>query len=118
MLARAAKRVVVQAERIVSNAEVRRDPGRTSIPGMHVDHVVEAPFGAHPTACADYQTDDDHLRAYVRAAEARRRGDAAAYEEYLQTFVFGPADAAAYLTAVGGAATETRLREAMRGSHG
>lgn len=117
MLARAARAVVVQAEQIVPNAEVRRDPGRTTIPAHHVTGVVHAPFGAHPAACADYQTDDEHLRAYARAAEARRRGDPAAFEEYLATYVLGPTDESAYHAAVGGAATEQRLREAMRGTH-
>jgi glutaconate CoA-transferase, subunit A len=118
MLARAAKRTIVQAEHIVSNAEVRRDPVRTTIAAQHVHAVVEAPFGAHPTACAEYQTDDHHLAFYARAAEARRRGDPAAYDAYLREFVLGPADEKAYYEAVGGAATEERLREAMRGTHG
>lgn len=118
MLARAARQVIVQAETIVSNAEVRSDPRRTTIPAHHVTGVVHAPFGAHPTACAAYQTDDEHLRAYARAAEARRRGDPAAYDEYLRSYVLGPRDEAEYRAAVGGVATETRLREAMRGTHG
>lgn len=117
MLARAARTVIVQAETIVPNAEVRKDPGRTTIPAHQVTGVVHTPFGAHPTACAEYQTDDEHLRAYARAAEARRRGDPAAYDEYLATYVLGPTDEAGYHAAVGGAATEQRLREAMRGTH-
>ncbi|MBM3677017.1 MAG: CoA transferase subunit A [Actinobacteria bacterium] len=118
MLARAAKRTVVQAERIVSNAEVRRDPIRTTIAAQYVHAVVETPFGAHPTACAEYQTDDDHLRAYAQAAEARRRGEPEAYDAYLQQYVLGPRDESGYREAIGGAETERRLREAMRGSHG
>jgi glutaconate CoA-transferase, subunit A len=117
VLARAARRVIVQAETIIPNAEVRNDPGRTTIPAHQVTGVVHAPFGAHPTACAEYQTDEEHLRAYARAAEARRKGDPAAYEDYLATYVFGPKDRAQYHAAVGGAETEERLREAMRGTH-
>jgi glutaconate CoA-transferase subunit A len=118
LAARAARRTVVQAERIVSNEEVRRDPHRTTISGQYVQAVVEAPFGAHPTACADYQADTEHLRGYVRAAEARRRGDGAAFDEYLERFVTGPQDERAYREAVGGEETERRLREEMHGSHG
>ena len=81
--------------------------------------MIEAPFGAHPTATAEYQADTEHLRAYVRAAEARRRGDPAPFEEYLTRFVRGPADERAYYEAVGGRATEQRLREEMSGErHG
>jgi glutaconate CoA-transferase subunit A len=118
VVARAARHTIVCAERIVSNEQVRREPLRTTIPAHHVDAVVEAPFGAHPTATAEYQADTEHLRDYVRAAEARRRGDAAAFDEYVTRFVLGPADERAYREAVGGEATEQRLREEMRGSDG
>lgn len=118
MLARAARRTIVQAERIVSNAEVRRDPGRTTIAAQYVHAVVEAPFGAHPAACAEYQTDDEHLRGYATAAETRRHGDSGPYDAYVRRYVLGPKNEHEYYQAVGGAATEERLREAMRGSHG
>ncbi len=41
----ASKRVILQAEEIVSTDEIRRDPGRTSIPHFAVDAVVHAPYG-------------------------------------------------------------------------
>jgi glutaconate CoA-transferase subunit A len=48
-LARAAGRVVVTCEEIVSAAEIAAAPSLTHIPGFLVDAVIEAPFGAHPT---------------------------------------------------------------------
>jgi glutaconate CoA-transferase subunit A len=68
-LVKAAKRVVITAERIIDNAEFRAAPERTSIPGYAVDHVIEAPRGAWPTACwPEYPYDGDFFTGYQRAA--------------------------------------------------
>ncbi len=68
-LVKAAKRVIVTAERIIDNAEFRAAPERTSIPGYAVDHVIEAPRGAWPTACwPEYPYDGQFYLDYQRAA--------------------------------------------------
>ena len=54
----ASKKVVVTAEEIIDTEEIRRDPGRTSIPYYVVDAVVHAPFGAYPGTCAGYYGSD------------------------------------------------------------
>ena len=68
-LVKAARVVVITAERIVQTESFRAAPERTSIPGYCVDHVIEAPRGAWPTACwPEYRYDGDFYRAYQRAA--------------------------------------------------
>jgi glutaconate CoA-transferase subunit A len=68
-LVKAAKTVVVTAERIIDTAAFRAAPERTSIPGYAVDHVIEAPRGAWPTSCwPDYPYDGGFYRTYQRAA--------------------------------------------------
>jgi glutaconate CoA-transferase subunit A len=68
-LVKAARTVIVTAERIVDTDTFRAAPERTSYPGYAVDHVVEAPRGAWPTACwPEYAYDGDFYRAYQRAA--------------------------------------------------
>jgi len=58
LLARAAGCVVVTYER-----RVEADPGRAAISHIWIDHTVEAPGGARPTACApDYAHDAEGLR--------------------------------------------------------
>jgi glutaconate CoA-transferase subunit A len=52
LMARAARRVIVTAERIVDRAQLAAEPERTSIPGFLVEAIVEAPRGAWPTSCA------------------------------------------------------------------
>ena len=47
-IASAATTVLVQAEEIVDDDRIKREPDRTVIPGFVVDAVVEAPFGAYP----------------------------------------------------------------------
>jgi acyl CoA:acetate/3-ketoacid CoA transferase alpha subunit len=49
-LARAARSVVVTCEEIVDRATIAAAPASTHVPGFLVDAVIEAPFGAHPTA--------------------------------------------------------------------
>lgn len=58
LMARAARRVVVTVERIVSAAEVADTAERTVLFGFEVSAVVEAPRGAWPTASPpDYEAD-------------------------------------------------------------
>lgn len=114
LLARASRRTVVLAERILSNEQVRREPNRTTVPGHLVSAVVEAPFGAHPSSTAFYRADERHLRAYHGAAEQRRTGDDRAYLDYLERFVYSACDWRSYYEAIGGSARERELREAAR----
>jgi hypothetical protein len=61
-----------------------------------VDAVVHVPFGAHPTTSPrHYDTDNDHLKLYVDLVGGGRA------DEYVERFVLGPADHAAYLSRVG-----------------
>ncbi|MFI5267883.1 MAG: CoA transferase subunit A [Chloroflexota bacterium] len=86
-ICRAATRVIVSAEEIVPDEDIRRHPDRTVIPSLVVDAVVEAPFGAYPGECYGlYETDFDHIDAYVRAV---RTSGAAAVQDHLQRYVYG-----------------------------
>jgi glutaconate CoA-transferase subunit A len=77
LMARAARRVIVTAERVVDGATFAAEPERTSIPGFLVEAVVEAPNGAWPTSCASlYPYDAAFLAEFVAAstdAESVRR---------------------------------------------
>jgi glutaconate CoA-transferase subunit A len=69
LMARAARRVVLTAERLVAGAEFESAPETVTIPGFLVDAVVEAPGGAWPSSCAGlYDYDADYLAAYLAAA--------------------------------------------------
>jgi glutaconate CoA-transferase subunit A len=110
-LARAATTVLLTAETLVSEDEIRRQPDRTVIPGFAVDAVVEVPYGSFPHECYGlYEADFGHFDTYV--AEIRTKG-LQAVREYLARFVYGAASHEAYLGLFGEAALR-RQRELAR----
>ena len=57
---------IVLAEEIVPTAQVRKDPKRTEVPGIMVDYIVHAPWGAWPTGMYNfYDYDQEHIEAYA-----------------------------------------------------
>ena len=78
-LAAASDTVIVTCEEIVDSAEIAAQSHLTKIPGFLVDHVIEAPFGAHPCSHVPrYAQDAWEILEYQKAAMAG--GDAyAAY---------------------------------------
>ncbi|MGB4864163.1 MAG: CoA-transferase [Tepidiformaceae bacterium] len=54
----ASKKVIISAEEIVDTAEIRRNPGATSIPYYAVDAVVHSPYGSYPGTCPGYYGSD------------------------------------------------------------
>lgn len=103
LMASAAAACIVQVERMVPVSVTRQQPDRTTIPAHMVSAVVHCPFGGHPFySQKHYVMDRAHVRRYVQAAEAHlKRGDSGPWHDYLEKFVHGPADHAAYLDALG-----------------
>ena len=106
--AKAADIVIVQADEIVGTEVIARDYTKTAIPGLWVDHVVHAPYGAHPTfSSGNYAVDEDHLKTYLELARAGRE------REYIERFVLEPTDHFDYLDRVGGLPRMTALRRML-----
>lgn len=93
----AADRVIVVVEEIVDESVIRRDPNRTLIPGLIVDAVVLEPFGAHPSYVQGYYDRDNDF--YLAWDEVSR--ETAPTEAWLDEWVYGVADRAAYLEKLG-----------------
>ena len=90
----ASKRVIVVVEELVSSDVVRADPNRTIIPGVIVSAVVVEPWGAHPSyAQGYYDRDNDFYVAWEAISREPTR-----LAGYLDEFVRGVPDRAAYLT--------------------
>jgi glutaconate CoA-transferase subunit A len=71
LMAQAARRVIVTAERIVDGSTFEEAPETVAIPAVYVDAVVEVPRGAWPGSCAGlYDYDADYLTAYVAASRS------------------------------------------------
>lgn len=93
----AAKKVVVVVEEIVAEEVIRRDPNRTLIPGLVVDAVVAEPYGAHPSYVQGYYDRDN--AAYLEWDKMSR--DQESTEAWLQEWVYGLPDRAAYVQKLG-----------------
>ena len=111
MIAQASRRVIVSVDRIVSTDTIRRSNHLTKLPSAMVDAIVEAPFGAHPTASPSlYRSDEAHLKEYVKSSAG-----AETFSGYLDRYVLN-ASSGAYLDAIGGsrlaalAVSETNLK--------
>ena len=97
---RAADRVIVQVEKVISNEEVRADPWKTTI--ADADAVVRAPFGAHPFYSRGfYIQDNKHLKLYSDATRAAMEGDRRALENYFGQYCRQPASHGDYLERIG-----------------
>lgn len=101
LLAQAAKKVIVQVERLVSNEEIRKHPEFTTLAGKFVDAIVVAPFGAHPTASPSYSLDRDNIKEYVVAAKAYFEGNTGLLASYLDKYIKKPVNNIEYLETVG-----------------
>ena len=105
-IARAASTVLVTAEQIVSEDEIRLHPDRTIIPGFLVDALAHVPYGSYPHECyGGYDAEPEHFTVYVDGI--RERG-AAAVADYLERYVYAPRSHADYLAIFG----EARLADA------
>src|SRR5437879_10312285 len=99
---RAAKRVIIIAEEIVEPEVIASDPNRTVVPGFLVNAVVEGRYGAHPSPVQGYyKRDDAFFRQYHEQTKTKSDSDA-----WLDRWVYGVADRAAYMNQLGGCRVE------------
>lgn len=97
LLATAAKKTIAVIEALVEPDEVLPGLQEVYVAPLHIDAVVLAPGGAHPTACPGrYEVDAAHIMTYIAAAK-----DEASFQTYLDNYIVGPADHDAYLKTVG-----------------
>jgi acyl CoA:acetate/3-ketoacid CoA transferase alpha subunit len=96
--AMASKKVIVSAEEIIETDEIRRDPGRTTIPYYVVDAVVHAPFGAYPGEMQGHYTSD--VPHVIEIVASTLRG---LIPQYLDKYVYGVSSQAEMLDKLVGA---------------
>jgi acyl CoA:acetate/3-ketoacid CoA transferase alpha subunit len=82
--AMASRNVILSTEEIIETEEIRKNPGRTTIPYYLVNAVVQAPYGAHPgTVPGLYTYDAENLDKFFSAKSLED------LQEYLNEFVYG-----------------------------
>ena len=109
-IATASTTVLVTAEEIISEDDIRRHPDRTALPGFMVDAVVHVPYGAFPHEMHGlYEADFTHYDDYTNAIKAR---GTQAIRDYLDRYVYGVQSHAAYLDLFGREVLERQGRSA------
>ena len=94
---RAAKRVIVVAEKVVAPEVIASDPNRTVIPGFLVNAVVECPYGAHPSPVQGcYSRDDAAFQQYHEQTKTP-----ADFSAWLKRWVLDVPDRREYMNLVG-----------------
>lgn len=93
----AARTVVLTAEEVLPAGSLHVHPNRALVPAHKVTAVVEEPGGGHPAPVLGY-TERDHEAFHDYH---RRTRDVAGYQEWVQEWVFGVADRAAYRARLG-----------------
>lgn len=107
ILARAAKRVIVSVEQIVSPQAIANAPRNTVLSSDEVFGVVEAPYGAFPLECENrYSRDENALNAYTDAARTP-----SAFKDWLAQNIYAFNGHKDYLDRLG----MRRLQEAKAG---
>jgi glutaconate CoA-transferase, subunit A len=97
LLAMASRKTIAVIEELVEPDQVLPGLHEVYIAPAHIDAVVLAPGGAHPTGCPGrYAIDASHMMAYVAAAK-----DDVTFQQYLETYIFAPGNHHEYLKKVG-----------------
>lgn len=105
----AAGKVIVVVEELVNTETIRKDPNRTLIPGMIVDAVVVEPYGAHPSFAQGYYDRDNTF--YQDYADISKSAESMA--AYLDEWVYGIPDRAAYAAKLGRRLSELQAKEQL-----
>lgn len=93
----AATNCIVTCEELVSPQMLRAEPWRNQLPNIAVDAVVHAPYGAHPSQCANcYDYDGVYLRKYDKASK-----DDQLFKEFIDEWIYGVEDHNEYVDKLG-----------------
>lgn len=91
--AMACDRLIAVTEGVVTTDEIKQAPESTIVPSFVVDAVVESPGGSHPAGVLGrYERDVAYFEHYGEVTATR-----SGFEDYLDEWVYGVADRAAYL---------------------
>ena len=105
-LSRAAKRVIITAERLITNDEIRQDPTHTFIPYYMVDAVVESPYGCYPANMPyEYFSDEEHLAEWLAVEKNPEE-----FAKFLDKYIYNVSCHEEYIELCGGLKKLRKLR--------
>jgi len=95
-VARAADVTIVMAEEIVPESYLRRDADQNTIASFEVDHILELPYGAHPTGMFGwYDVDGPFLKEFYGRTRTQE-----GFDDFAKEWIHG-LDHVAYLEKLG-----------------
>jgi glutaconate CoA-transferase, subunit A len=95
-VARAADITIVMAEEIVPEEYLRRNADQNTIASFEVDHILECPFGAHPTGVfGRYDVDGYFLKDFYSMTRTQE-----GFDEFAKEWIHGQ-DHMSYLEKLG-----------------
>lgn len=105
-LAKAGKKLIVTAERLVSNEYVKAHPEEVKIPSVYTYAAAIVPAGCYPTAIfGEWDFDADAMRYYAAADKTQET-----FDEMLKEYVYGTKDHYEFLQKIGGLKRLTALQ--------
>ncbi len=106
-IARAAKKLIITTERIISSDEIRKEPIKTAIPYYLVDAVCEVPYGSYPGNMAyEYFSDEEHIKEWMTVEK-----DPDAFKAFLDKHIYNCETHFDYLRVNGGMEKMMELRQ-------
>ena len=106
-LARAARRLIITTEEIISNDEIRAKPWLTKISFLNVDAVVLQKYGSHPCQMPlRYFFDEEHIGEWLNSGKSDE-----GVEKYMDKYVHSVENFDEYIKIIGGDARMKELAE-------
>lgn len=97
-MAKASKKLIVTAERLVSNEYVKAHPEEVSIPSAYTYAAAIVPAGCYPTAIfGEWDFDAKAMWHYAKAAT-----DETLFDEMLKEYIYGTKDHYDFIQKIGG----------------
>jgi glutaconate CoA-transferase subunit A len=111
---KAADKLILEAEEVVPEEELRRQPDANVIPHFRVEAFTEAPFGAHPTGVYGYYDMD---AAFISEYYNKHSRTQEAFDNWADEWITGVRDHKAYLNKLGAERlTDLRVNSALKWS--
>ena len=95
---KAADKLIVVAEEVVPEEDLRKEPRANVIPGFVVDAVVECPLGAHPTGVFGYYDMD---AAFISEYDRTHSKSDEQFSRFADEWIYGVRDHKEYLNKLG-----------------
>jgi acyl CoA:acetate/3-ketoacid CoA transferase alpha subunit len=104
--AKAGKKLIITADRLVSNQYVKNNPDKVTIPGVYTYAAAVVPYGAYPAAVyKEYDYDAEALTHYAKVNQKQET-----FDEYLNEYILGTKNHNELLEKWGGIAKLNALR--------